>query len=89
MKKIPGPRPQKNLLPASMPAWKISLDVVTSVDRARRALFACFVLCKSPGKIPPTLGRGHAPIMTEIKFPSGRNKEFRANEIQFREIKEA
>lgn len=38
--------------------------------------------------LPLTLGRGHASIMTEIKFPYRGSRELRTNLIQFREMKE-
>lgn len=47
----------------SMQVWTINLDEVISVTRL--SLHAIY----GTRNLPLSLGRGHAPIMTEVKFP--------------------
>lgn len=75
MKIILSPRPQKYLSPSSMQAWKISLDVVISIDRRGPSLHVLY----GTSHQGPTPDPGKYLIMTEIKFPYGGSKALREN----------
>lgn len=89
-KKFQGPGlSRQNLSSGSMQAWTINLDVVTSMDRVWKTLFASALMVYVTRNLLLVLGSWHASVITEVAFLHGESRKLRANQIQGEEIKQA